>query len=236
MATAHGGGSYFTPFFSRARPPRPPRCARARRRSARGARRSARRRPPAATRRRAARAAARRRAERGCRRPGWRDAAGSLLSFGGVFGSRAKAALCHLRRWASPHECGGQPQAFRYSPTSPWRPATAPPGRHFGRAAEADEPTSKAERAAPELATGTALEKSDERHLRCMKCDVRKRGVGTRAVLASSGRREPDDALPNGPCFEGGHRPEGPLVFVTWERHARVTAVQKAETGWLSST
>ena len=88
------------------------------------------------------------------------------------------------------------------------------------------------------MATGTALEKSDERHLRCMRCDVRKRGVGTRAVLASSAREGERSMMrgQTGRGFERGHRPEGPLVLVTWARHARVTAVQKAETGWLSST
>ena len=59
--------------------------------------------------------------------PGWSDAAKS--STWAASGWKATASRRSLRRWASPHECGGQPQAFGCRLTSPWRPAMASPRR-----------------------------------------------------------------------------------------------------------
>ena len=54
-------------------------------------------------------------------------------------GSSATAVLRGLRCWTPPHECGGQPQAFRCSQTSCWWPiwwpAVAPPRLHSDHAA-----------------------------------------------------------------------------------------------------
>ena len=59
--------------------------------------------------------------------PEWSNAAKS--SPWAASGWKATASRWNLSYWASPPECGGQPQAFRCSPTSPWRPAMASPRR-----------------------------------------------------------------------------------------------------------
>ena len=60
-------------------------------------------------------------------RPGWSNATKS--STWAASGGRATASRRSLRRRASPHECEGQPQAFRCSLWSPWWPAMASPRR-----------------------------------------------------------------------------------------------------------
>jgi len=58
---------------------------------------------------------------------GWSDAA--KTSTWADSGWRVTVSRRGLRCWASPHECGGQPQAFRCRRMSPWRPAMASPRR-----------------------------------------------------------------------------------------------------------
>ena len=67
--------------------------------------------------------------------PGWSNAA--KMATWAASGWMAPASWWDLRRWASPHECGGQPQAFRCSLMSPWWPAVAPPRQHFDHAVHA---------------------------------------------------------------------------------------------------
>jgi len=45
--------------------------------------------------------------------------------------ARTTASLWHLRHWASPHECGGQPQALRCGLMSRWWQDLPRPRRHF---------------------------------------------------------------------------------------------------------
>ena len=59
--------------------------------------------------------------------PGWSNAAKS--SAWTASGWKGTASRWGLRRWAPPHESGGQPQAYRCSLTSPWWPAMARPRR-----------------------------------------------------------------------------------------------------------
>jgi len=134
-----GGRSASTGRHRVAAAPRRRRCTRRRRlRAPRGATRASgcSRAPPAQPPTRRAARWARRSSSRETRArpaPEWSDAA--KPSTWAAFGWKATASGRSLRRWAPPHECGGQPQAFR---CSLMRPAMASPRRrrgHFEHAA-----------------------------------------------------------------------------------------------------